>query len=111
LIGKVRAISALTARLGQALPVGNEGAGTVVEAGSSPAAQALLGKTVAAGTGSAMFAEYRVLHAAQCLVLNPGSTAVDGASAVINPLTVLGFLETMRSQGHTALANTAAASN
>ncbi len=111
LTGKVRSTASLAARLGQALPVGNEGAGTVVEAGSSPAAQALLGKTVAVATGSAMYAQYRVVHAAQCLVLNPGSSAVDGASACINPLTALGFVETMRKEGHTALANTAAASN
>jgi NADPH:quinone reductase len=111
LTGKLRSTSGLTARLGQALAVGNEGAGTVVEAGSSPAAQALLGKTVAVATGSATFAEYRVVHSAQCLVLNPGSTAVDGASACINPLTALGFVETMRKEGHAALANTAAASN
>jgi NADPH2:quinone reductase len=111
LTGKVRSTDALVARLGQALPVGNEGAGTIVEAGSSAAAQALLGKTVAVATGSAMYAEYRVLRADQCLVLNAGSTAIDGASACINPLTALGFVETMRRDGHTALANTAAASN
>lgn len=109
--GKVPSTAALSARLGQSLPVGNEGAGTVVEAGSSPAAQALLGKTVAVATGSAMYAEYRVVQAAQCLVLNPGSTAIEGATAYINPLTALGFVETMRKEGHTALANTAAASN
>jgi len=111
LTGKVRSAAALQARFGQSIPVGNEGAGTVVEAGSAPEAQALLGKTVAVATGSAMFAEYRVVHAALCLVLNPGSTAIDGASACINPLTALGFIETMRKEGHTALANTAAASN
>ncbi len=111
LSGKLASVAGLAARVGQPMPVGNEGAGTVVEAGDSPAAQALLGKTVAAATGSAMYAQYRVLHASLCLVLNPGSTAIDGASACINPLTALGFLETMRREKHTALANTAAASN
>ena len=111
LTGKVPSTASLAGRIGQAIAVGNEGAGTIVEAGSSPAAQALLGKTVAAATGSAMYAEYRVLHAAHCLVLNAGATAVEGASACINPLTALGFVETMRREGHTALANTAAASN
>jgi NADPH2:quinone reductase len=61
LTGKVPSTGSLTQRLGQALPVGNEGAGTVVEAGSSAAAQALLGKTVAVAPGSGMYAEYRVL--------------------------------------------------
>jgi hypothetical protein len=36
---------------------------------------------------------------------------VDGASAFVNPLTVLGMVETMRAEGHTALVHTAAASN
>ena len=111
LTGKVKSTGPFTARLGQSLPVGNEGAGTIIDAGSSAAAQGLLGKTVAAAPGSGMFGEYRVLRVDQCLVLNPGSTAADGASACINPLTALGFLETMRREKHTALANTAAASN
>jgi NADPH2:quinone reductase len=109
--GKVASVAHLAARVGHALPVGNEGAGTVVEAGSSPVAQALLGRTVAVAPGAGMYADYRVLRAEQCLELNAGSTAVDGASAWINPLTALGFVETMRREGHTALANTAAASN
>ena len=48
----------LGGRLGQSLPVGNEGAGTVVAAGSSAAAQALLGRTVAL-LGGAMYSQYR----------------------------------------------------
>jgi NADPH2:quinone reductase len=111
LTGKVASPSRFAARIGQALPVGNEGAGTVVEAGSSPAARALLGKIVAAAPGGGMYAEYRVLRADQCLELKAGATAVDGASACINPLTALGFIETMRRDGHTALANSAASSN
>ena len=103
--------ASLTLRLGQAVPVGSEGAGTVVEAGSSPAAQALLGKTVSVAPGSGMYAEYRVVRAEQCLPLNAGATAIDGASACINPLTALGFVEAMRRERHSALVNTAAASN
>src|SRR5215208_1391629 len=38
------AVAALAGRLGQSLPVGNEGAGVVIQAGAAPAAQALLGK-------------------------------------------------------------------
>jgi NADPH2:quinone reductase len=101
---------AMAARAGQSMPVGNEGAGVVVRAGSSPAAQALLGKTVAA-LGGAMYSQFRCLHVAQCLPLPAGTTAEDGASAFVNPLTALGMVETMRREGHTALVHTAAASN
>ena len=111
LIGKVPSTANLSLRLEHAVPAGNEGAGTVVEAGSSPAAQALLGKTVSVAPGSGMYAEYRVVRADQCLPLNAGATAIDGASAYINPLTALGFIETMRRERHRALVNTAAASN
>jgi NADPH2:quinone reductase len=101
---------ALAGRLEQSLPVGNEGAGVVVQAGSSPAAQALMGKTVAI-LGGAMYAQYRCIKAAQCLVLPPGTTAAEGADCFVNPLTALGMVETMRREGHTALVHTAAASN
>ena len=105
-----RAMSAMAARLGQSLPVGNEGAGLVVAAGASPAAQALLGKTVAV-IGGAMYAQYRAMPASQCLVLPADATAADGASCFVNPLTALGMVETMKREGHTALVHTAAASN
>jgi NADPH2:quinone reductase len=98
------------ARVGHALPVGNEGAGIVIAAGSSPAAQALLGKTVAI-LGGATYAEHRCLPAAACLVLPEGVTPAQGASCFVNPLTALGMVETMRLEGHTALVHTAAASN
>ena len=100
----------MAARVDQSMPVGNEGAGVVVEAGASPAAQALLGKTVAV-LGGAMYAQYRVIKAAQCLVLPEGTTAAEGASCFVNPLTSLSMTETMRREGHTALVHTAAASN
>ncbi|MDX1383117.1 MAG: zinc-binding dehydrogenase [Thermoanaerobaculia bacterium] len=97
-------------RLDQALPVGNEGAGEVIAAGSSEEAQALLGRTVAI-LGGAMYAQHRAIKAKQCLVLPEGTTAVEGAACFVNPLTVLGMVETMRLEGHTALVHTAAASN
>ena len=100
----------LSGRVGESLPVGNEGAGTVVAAGSSDAAQRLLGKTVAIA-GGAMYAQYRAIDAGACLVLPEGATARDGASSFVNPLTALGMVETMRREGHSALAHTAAASN
>lgn len=104
------ALSGLSARLDKSLPVGNEGAGTVVAAGSSSAAQALLGKTVGIA-GGAMYTQYRVVAAAMCLVLPEDATAKDGASSFVNPLTALGMVETMRREGHSALVHTAAASN
>lgn len=104
------ALAGLSARVDVPLPVGNEGAGTVVAAGSSPAAQALLGKTVGIA-GGAMYAQYRAVDAASCLVLPDGATARDGASSFVNPLTALGMLETMRREGHSGLVHTAAASN
>jgi NADPH2:quinone reductase len=105
-----RAMKGMAARVGQSLPVGNEGAGTVVAAGASPAAQALLGKTVAV-LGGAMYAQYRCIKADQCLVLPEGASAAEGASCFVNPLTALGMVETMRREGHKALVHTAAASN
>ena len=103
-------MKAMAGRADQAMPVGNEGAGLVVKAGSSPAAQALLGRTVA-GIGGAMYAQYRCLKVEQCLPLPAGATAAEGASCFVNPLTALGMVETMKREGHTALVHTAAASN
>ncbi len=105
-----QAMPFLAARVGEAMPVGNEGAGTVIAAGSSDAAQALAGKIVAV-IGGAMYAQYRTVKAADCLVLPEGTTAAEGASCFVNPLTALGMTETMRMEGHTALVHTAAASN
>jgi NADPH:quinone reductase len=103
-------LKGMSARFDQSMPVGNEGAGVVVEAGSSAAAQALLGKTVAV-LGGAMYSQYRCVAVEQCLALPPGATPAEGASCFVNPLTALGMVETMRSEGHTALVHTAAASN
>lgn len=104
------AMPSMAGRLDQAMPVGNEGAGVVIKAGSSPSAQALLGKTVAM-IGGAMYAQFRTLRAADCILLPEGATAAEGASCFVNPLTSLGMVETMRREGHTALVHTAAASN
>ena len=104
------AMKAMAARAGQSLPVGNEGAGVVVAAGAAPAAQALLGRMVAV-IGGAMYAQYRCMPAAQCLLLPEGASAADGASCFVNPLTALGMVETLRREGHSALVHTAAASN
>ena len=100
----------LAARVGESMPVGNEGAGIVVAAGSSDEAQALLGRMVGF-VGGASYGEYRAAAAFMCLALPDGTTAAQGASCFVNPLTALGMVETMRMEGHTALVHTAAASN
>jgi len=103
-------LRAMKARIGQSLGVGNEGAGTVVAAGESEAAQALLGKRVT-GLGGEFYSEYRMLNVGQVMELPEGATAEQGASCYVNPLTALSFVETMREMGHESLVHTAAASN
>ena len=105
-----RLMSMVASRTGKAIPVGNEGAGTVVSAGESDAAQALLGKTVGLFGGGT----YRHMHCVnvqQCIELLPGTTAAEAASCFVNPMTALAMVETMRMENHTALVHTAAASN
>jgi NADPH:quinone reductase-like Zn-dependent oxidoreductase len=104
------ALPGLAARLDQPMPVGNEGAGTVVAAGASAAAQALLGKTVSM-IGGGMYTQYRLLKASDCQPLPTGTSAAEGASWFVNPLTALGMTKTMKREGHKALVHTAAASN
>ena len=104
------AMKAMEGRRGQSLPAGNEGAGTVVKAGGGAAARALLGRTVAV-LGGAMYSQYRTVKVDQCLPLPAGTSAAEGASCFVNPLTALGMTETMRREGHSALVHTAAASN
>jgi NADPH:quinone reductase-like Zn-dependent oxidoreductase len=104
------AIAGVAGRLDQSMPVGNEGAGIVIAAGTDSVAQELLGKAVAM-FGGAMYAQYRTINAADCLVLPADATPADGASCFVNPLTALGIVETMRRQGYKALIHTAAASN
>ncbi|WP_342619407.1 zinc-binding dehydrogenase [Rhodoferax sp. GW822-FHT02A01] len=104
------AMRSMAARLDQSMPVGNEGAGVVIAAGSSDAAQALLGKKVAVLAG-AMYSQYRCVKVEQCLLLPPDASVAEGASSFVNPLTALGMVQTMRREGHKALVHTAAASN
>ncbi len=100
----------MAARADESMPVGNEGSGVVVAAGSSPEAQALLGKTVAC-LGGAMYGQYRTLPLASVMLLPDGTAFADGASCFVNPLTALCFPETMKREGFTGLVHTAAASN
>jgi NADPH:quinone reductase-like Zn-dependent oxidoreductase len=104
------ALKAMAARLDESMAVGNEGGGVVIKTGSSDAAKALMGKTVAM-IGGAMYAQYRCIKARDALVLPEGTTPAEGASCFVNPLTSLGMTETMRREGHKALVHTAAASN
>ena len=101
-------MSAMGARLDESLPVGNEGAGLVIDAGAN--ATGLIGKMVGVA-GGAMYSQYRCVPASACLVMNEGTTAAQAASCFVNPLTALGMVETMKMEGHTALLHTAAASN
>jgi len=96
------------ARVGQSLPAGNEGAGTVVATG--PGLEDMVGQTVAAAGGTA-YSQYSLADAGLCMVLPEGVSAVAGSASFVNPMTVLGMIETMRSEGHTAIVHTAAASN
>ncbi|MET0909188.1 MAG: zinc-binding dehydrogenase [Ilumatobacteraceae bacterium] len=103
-------LAAMAARVGESMAVGNEGGGVVVAAGSSPEAQALLGRTVGV-LGGSTYSEYRCVHVSQTLALPDGVTSEQGAACFVNPLTALGMIGTMRGEGHTALVHTAAASN
>jgi len=104
------ALAAQAGRLGKSMPTGNEGGGTVIAAGGSDAAQALLGKVVGFLSGNA-YGQYRTLNLASCLPMADGTDPTDAAAAFVNPLTALGMVETMRSEGHSALVHTVGASN
>lgn len=101
-------LASVKGRLGQSMPVGNEGAGTVVAAGAE--ATGLMGKRVGM-LGGAMYTQYRKLKIRDVVPLPEGASAADGAAMFVNPLTALGFVETAKAEGHSAIVHTAAASN
>ena len=101
-------MKAMTPRLDQSMKVGNEGGGVIEDAGAD--AKQLIGKTVGVA-GGAMYSQYRCVPASSCLVMDDSTTSVEAASSFVNPLTVLGFIETMKIENHTAILHTAAASN
>ena len=101
-------MGAMKPRLDQSMPVGNEGSGVVVDAGAN--AKALIGKTVGVAGGS-MYSQYRCVPASSCLVMDDSTTSAEAASSFVNPLTALAFVETMKMENHSAIVNTAAASN
>ena len=94
-------------RLGKSMKVGNEGGGVVEDAGAK--FKHLIGKTVGLA-GGAMYSRYRCVKASSCLIMNDDTTTTEAASSFVNPLTALGFIETMKLENHSALINTAAAS-
>lgn len=100
-----------TERTGDIIP-GNEGCGVVVAAGSDPVAQALLGKVVAVFGNGGCYATYRKAKGGSNAVMPmpDGVTPQQAASSFVNPMTALGFVHSMRSEGHSALVQTAAAS-
>jgi NADPH2:quinone reductase len=95
-------------RIGQSMQVGNEGGGVIEDAGAN--AKELVGKTVGLA-GGAMYSQYRCVPANSCLVMDDNTTSAEAASSFVNPLTALAFIETMEMENHSALVNTAAASN
>jgi NADPH:quinone reductase-like Zn-dependent oxidoreductase len=102
-------LSGQKGRHGQRLPVGNEGAGEVIATGDGAMAKALMGQRVACVPGSA-YGQYCLAQAPMCLPLGDVSS-VDGASAFVNPMTALGFVETAKMEGQDAILHLAAASN
>jgi len=101
-------MGAMKPRLDQSMPVGNEGSGVIIDAGAN--AKALIGKTVGVAGGS-MYSQYRCVPASSCLVMDDSTTSAEAASSFVNPLTALAFVETMKMENHSAIVNTAAASN
>ncbi|WP_022708341.1 zinc-binding dehydrogenase [Paracoccus zeaxanthinifaciens] len=104
-----QANAASKSRHGLKLPAGNEGAGTVVAAGDDKAAQALIGQRVSCVPGNA-YSQYCIADAAMCLPLGDHS-AEEGASAFVNPMTALGFVENAKADGQNAILHTVGASN
>ena len=101
-------MGAMKPRLDESMQVGNEGAGVVVDAGEN--VKDMIGRTVGLA-GGAMYSQYRCVPAANCLVMNEGTSSSEAASSFVNPLTALSFIETMKLENHTAIVHTAAASN
>ena len=101
-------LKAMTPRLDQPMQAGNEGSGVIIDAGAN--AKDMIGKTVGVA-GGAMYSQYRCVPASSCLVMDDNTTSAEAASSFVNPLTALAFVETMKMENHTAIVNTAAASN
>ncbi|NOU04001.1 MAG: NADH oxidase [Novosphingobium sp.] len=102
------ATRAMKARHGMAMPAGNEAAGTVVAAGDG--AEHLMGKRIACVPGTA-YGSYALAEAQMAFPVDDGVSAEQAASSFVNPMTALGFTETMKLEGFTGIVHAAAASN
>ena len=109
LITPERLLAVVKPRIGLSLVPGVESGGTVVRAGESAEAQALLGKTVAI-MGEGMYSQYRLTKADEVLLMPEGITPQQAAFSHTNPVTALAMVETMRDDGHTAIVHTVGAS-
>ncbi|HVN59300.1 MAG TPA: zinc-binding dehydrogenase [Bacteroidales bacterium] len=92
---------------------GLEGAGIVVKAGKGLLPRLLLNRRVACSPkkdGNGTWAEYMLTDAAHCFPLGKKISAEQGAMALINPLTAIGFIDIAKEGGHKAIINNAAAS-
>lgn len=102
------ATRAMKARHGMAMPAGNEAAGTVVAAGQG--AEHLLGKRIACVPGTA-YGSYAIAEAQMAFAVDDSVSAEQAASSFVNPMTALGFVETMKLEGYKGIVHAAAASN
>ena len=102
------ATRAFKARHGMPMPAGNEAAGMVVAAGEG--CEHLMGKRIACVPGTA-YGTYAIAEAQMAFAVDDSVTAEQAASSFVNPMTALGFTETMKLEGYTGIVHAAAASN
>jgi len=91
---------------------GWEGAGEVVLSGGGVMGYWLSGKRVACAIQadrSGTWAEYAVVDATACIPLNDDVSYEQGACLIVNPLTAVGMIESVKSESHESLIQTAAA--
>jgi len=86
---------------------GLEGTGRVVEAKGADL-QKYVGKRVCFTTGVGSWAEYSVANL--FFEIDDDVPQSSAASGIINPLTVLGFINIVKAKKHTGIIHTAAAS-
>ena len=93
--------------------MGFEGAGIVVENGGGFMGWRLVGKKVAFAVekeGCGSYSEYTIIKSDQCLPLDGDTSYEQGSMSLVNPLTVLGFLDILKSNKEKSVVMTAAAS-
>ena len=104
-----QALAGLRHRLNKPMPVGSEGAGVVVAAGSG--CEELMGRTVAFSAPGGAYTTRRRVNASDCLVFEAGTEPRSVAAAFVNPLTVLCMVHALMGTAHSAIVHTAAASS